>query len=57
MVLKRGPNKGELSAAEIRTLIRGHNKLAQIKVPTGLDRDGLIKRSQQRHLLLNVNQR
>ena len=43
MVLKRGPNKGELSAAEIRTLIRGHNKLSQIKVPTRLDRDGLIK--------------
>mgnify|MGYP003630859843 FL=1 len=34
---------GELSAPEIRKLIRGHNKLAQIKVPTGLDRDGLIK--------------
>lgn len=34
---------GELSGPEIRVLIRGHNKLAQIKVPTGLDRDGLIK--------------
>lgn len=34
---------GELSGPEIRKLIRGHNKLAQIKVPTGLDRDGLIK--------------
>jgi hypothetical protein len=42
--------KGELTAAEIRmtaaeirTLIKGHNKLVNIKVPTGLDRDGLIK--------------
>lgn len=34
---------GELSGPEIRVLIRGHNKLAQIKVPPGLDRDGLIK--------------
>ena len=34
---------GELSGPEIRVLIRGHNKLAQIKVPLGLDRDGLIK--------------
>lgn len=33
----------ELTMAEIRTLIRGHNKMSQIKVPTGLDRDGLIK--------------
>jgi outer membrane biosynthesis protein TonB len=35
--------KGELTGAEIRKLIRGHNKLTNIKVPTGLDRDGLIK--------------
>ena len=35
--------KGELTSAEIRKLIRGHNKLVNIKVPTGLDRDGLIK--------------
>ena len=35
--------KGELTGAEIRTLIRGHNKLVNIKVPKGLDRDGLIK--------------
>ena len=34
---------GELSAPEIRVMIRGHNKMSQIKVPTGLDRDGLIK--------------
>ena len=35
--------KGELTATEIRKLIRGHNKLVNIKVPAGLDRDGLIK--------------
>tara|TARA_R110000824_G_scaffold33208_1_gene106551 strand:+ start:734 stop:1741 length:1008 start_codon:yes stop_codon:yes gene_type:complete len=34
---------GELSGPEIRVLIRGHNKMSQIKVPPGLDRDGLIK--------------
>ena len=34
---------GELSGPEIRVLIRGHNKMSQIKVPAGLDRDGLIK--------------
>ena len=40
---------GELSGPEIRVLIRGHNKLAQIKVPAGLDRDGLIK------LIIKIN--
>jgi hypothetical protein len=35
--------KGELTATEIRKLIRGHNKLVNIKLPAGLDRDGLIK--------------
>ena len=43
MPLKSGPNKGELTAAEIRKLIRGHNIGVTIKVPPGLDRDGLIK--------------
>tara|TARA_R110000765_G_scaffold4869_2_gene15300 strand:+ start:2060 stop:2500 length:441 start_codon:yes stop_codon:yes gene_type:complete len=43
MPLKSGKNKGELSAPEIRKLIRGHNKLTNIKVPPGLDRAGLIK--------------
>jgi len=33
----------ELTATEIRTLIRGHNKMSQIKVPSGLNKDGLIK--------------
>lgn len=35
--------KGELTSAEIRKLIRAHNILVSIKIPKGLDRDGLIK--------------
>lgn len=42
MPYKSGKLKGELTTAEIRKLIRGHNKLVNIKVPTGIDRDGLI---------------
>jgi hypothetical protein len=43
MPYKTGKLKGELTAAEIRKLVRGHNKLVNIKIPSGLDRDGLIK--------------
>ena len=43
MVIKTGPNKGELTAAEIRKLIRGHNILMKIKLPTKLTRDGVIE--------------
>ena len=43
MPYKTGEFKGELTAAEIRKLIRGHNKLVSLKIPTGLDRNGLIK--------------
>ena len=35
--------KGELTSAEIRKLIRGHNILVSIKIPKGTDRQGLIK--------------
>ena len=42
MVIKTGPNKGELTAAEIRKLIRAHNIVVKIKLPPKLDRDGLI---------------
>tara|TARA_R110002074_G_scaffold388957_2_gene571960 strand:+ start:14881 stop:16875 length:1995 start_codon:yes stop_codon:yes gene_type:complete len=38
-----GKLKGQLTAAEIRKLIRGHNKLVSIKIPPKTDRDGLIK--------------
>jgi hypothetical protein len=43
MPYKTGEFKGELTSAEIRKLIRGHNKMSNIKVPKGLDRNGLIK--------------
>lgn len=42
MPIKRGANKGELTAAEIRKLIRAHNIVVKIKLPPKLDRDGLI---------------
>ena len=38
-----GKLKGQLTAAEIRKLIRGHNKLVSIKIPPNTNRDGLIK--------------
>ena len=34
---------GELTSAEIRKLIKAHNILVSIKIPTGTNRDGLIK--------------
>ena len=43
MPYKTGKLKGELTSAEIRKLIRAHNKLSQIKIPPKTDRDGLIK--------------
>ena len=43
MPYKAGKLKGELTAGEIRKLVRGHNKLVSLKIPSGLDRDGLIK--------------
>ena len=42
MPYKSGEFKGELTTGEIRKLIRGHNKLVNIKVPSGLDRLELI---------------
>ena len=35
--------KGELTAPELRKLIRAHNILVSIKIPKGTDREGLIK--------------
>jgi hypothetical protein len=43
MPFTSGKLKGQLTAAEIRKLIRGHNKLVSIKIPPKTDRDGLIK--------------
>jgi len=42
MPYKSGKLKGQLTAAEIRKLIRAHNKLVSIKIPPKTDRDGLI---------------
>ncbi len=39
----RGKLKGELTAPELRRLIRQHNKLMSITIPTGTKRDGLLK--------------
>lgn len=43
MPYKTGKLKGELTTPEIRKLIRAHNVLVSIKIPTGTKRDGLIK--------------
>ncbi len=42
MPYKSGKLKGELTTAEIRKLIRAHNKLVSIKIPPKTDRDGLL---------------
>ena len=34
---------GELTAPELRKLIRAHNILSKITIPKGTDRQGLIK--------------
>ena len=39
---KQKTPEGELTVAEIRKLIRAHNILTKIKLPTKLDRDGVI---------------
>jgi len=43
MPYKRGKLKGQLTSAELRRVIRKHNELSKINVPTGTDREGLIK--------------
>jgi hypothetical protein len=43
MPFTSGKLKGQLTAAEIRKLIRGHNKLVSITIPPRTNRDGLIK--------------
>jgi hypothetical protein len=43
MPYKSGKLKGELTAPELRRMIKEHNKLMSIKVPPKTDRDGLIK--------------
>ena len=43
MPYKTGKMKGELTTAEIRSLVRAHNKASKIVIPTGSSRDGIIK--------------
>ena len=43
MPYKTGKLKGQLTAPEIRKLIKAHNILMSIKIPPGTDREGLIK--------------
>ena len=43
MPYKSGKFKGQLTNAEIKKLIRGHNKLVSIKIPTGANRETLLK--------------
>jgi hypothetical protein len=43
MPYKSGKMKGQLTNAEIKKLIRGHNKLVDIKIPTGATRETLLK--------------
>ena len=42
MPYKTGKLKGELTAPELRRLIKKHNELMSIKIPTGTDRAGLL---------------
>ena len=45
--------KGELTTAEIRKLIRGHNILTNIKIPKGATRDEIIKMVEQKGYMIN----
>jgi len=40
---KKKVPEGELTAPELRKLIRAHNKLTKITIPKGTDREGIIK--------------
>lgn len=53
MPYKTGKMKGELTTAEIRKLIRGHNILTSIKIPKGATRDEIIKMVEQKGYMIN----
>ncbi len=42
MPYKSGKLKGEMTSAELRRLVRSHNKLMSITIPPKTDRDGII---------------
>ena len=43
MPYKRGDLKGQLTTAELRKLVRAHNKLYDIKIPKGITQPALVK--------------
>ena len=43
MVYKTGKLKGQLTSTELRKLVRAHNKLFNIKIPTGATQPEIIK--------------
>ncbi len=53
MPYKSGKMKGELTTAEIRKLIRGHNILTSIKIPKGATRDEIIKMVDKKGYMIN----
>ena len=53
MPYKSGKMKGELTTAEIRKLIRGHNILTSIKIPKGATRDEIIKIVDKKGYMIN----
>jgi len=53
MPFKSGELKGKLTGAELRRLIKAHNKLVSINIPPKTDRDGLIKLIQDNGYTIN----
>ena len=43
MPYKTGKLKGELTLLELKKLVKAHNKLQSIQVPSGINRDDMIK--------------
>ena len=50
---KKTTPAGELTAPELRKLIRAHNILSKITIPKGTDRQGLIKLIEKRKYVVN----
>lgn len=50
---KKKVPEGELTAPELRKLIRAHNKLTKITIPKGTDREGIIKIIENRGYKVN----
>ena len=50
---KKSVPEGELTATELRKLIKAHNILSKITIPKGTDREGLIKLIEKRRYVVN----